>query len=282
MTHRDPTRRNRNIGTAKQGHGANNRLVLPRRWQDCRWEWKRDRPHSVARRTVWGRSLPFVVEHTRADCVHACTVDDVVQILSMLPERHFKSYEYIDGIQGIVMRQPTRKEELLHPTWARLGYGVTIGPVTGPVVYLTAQRMPLPLVWSSRLDPEDQRELTRLQSVATSYRFDGRKHRMQFDIDGVRAVQLFHSLPHEIGHWADMFENVELPGAEEYDVWKSLWDQYFQRPDSEREEFAHRYADEFRARMQAEGRIPFSRTVDEDVLRSDGLRAEDFLVASSA
>jgi hypothetical protein len=33
---REPTRRNRNIGTSKQGHGQDNRMVIPSRWPDDR------------------------------------------------------------------------------------------------------------------------------------------------------------------------------------------------------------------------------------------------------
>jgi len=34
---RNPTRRNRNTGTAKQGHGQDNRHRLPRAWADSRY-----------------------------------------------------------------------------------------------------------------------------------------------------------------------------------------------------------------------------------------------------
>ena len=51
----NPSRRNRNIGTAKSGHGQNNRLVIPARWSDDRvfWEKLRD-PIAVERRTPLG------------------------------------------------------------------------------------------------------------------------------------------------------------------------------------------------------------------------------------
>lgn len=85
---RNPTRRNRNIGTAKQGHGQENANVVPRAWLDSVWDWKRTPAHGVVTRRVWGRGLPFMVEHTREDCAHACTVDDVAELLNLLPKRH--------------------------------------------------------------------------------------------------------------------------------------------------------------------------------------------------
>jgi hypothetical protein len=38
---RDPRRRNRNIGAAKQGHGQDNRMVIPEPWADRRVFYER-------------------------------------------------------------------------------------------------------------------------------------------------------------------------------------------------------------------------------------------------
>ncbi len=152
---RDPTRRNRNIGTARQGHGQDNRNVVPRRWADSAYKWKRVPGHSVVSRYVWGRDIPFVVEHTRGGSLHACTVDDVATILRHLPQVHINSYKGISGIQGIVLRQPTRREEALRPVWGRLGYAVDVGPLCGPVIFLEAQPMPTSLRWGRHLRPQE-------------------------------------------------------------------------------------------------------------------------------
>lgn len=274
---RNPTRRNRNIGTAKQGHGQNNKHVVPRSWRDSVLHWKRKRAHTVVSRTVWGRELPFMVEHTREDCIHACTVDDVAAVLRLLPKRHVNNFKDIAGIQGIVLRQPTRKEETLRPVWARLGFAVDVGPVTGPAIFLSAQPRQLRLRWGVRLGPDDQRELGRLQEAATRTNFDGRQHELFFDPDGVRRLQLFHSLPHEVGHWADMYENVELPALQALDVWAGLWDAYWQRPVAERERFANRYAEERTASLREAGEIPFSRLLNVEALAAEDLRREDFV-----
>jgi hypothetical protein len=273
---RNPTRRNRNIGTAKQGHGKKNKHVVPRAWLDSVWDWKRRPEHVVVTRQVWGRELPFMVEHTRADSVHACTVDDVAEMLRLLPKRHINSCEGITGVQGIIFRQPTRRETCLRPVWARLGFAVDVGPVTGPAIMLEAQTVPLRLKWGRHLGPSDERELTRLQSAATETRSDRRHHHLLFDLAGVRRVQLFHSLPHEVGHWADMLENVELPSYEDHDLWQSLWERYWQRPHVEREEFAHRYAEQAVAELRESGQVPFRRQLSPEALAAEGLRVEDF------
>jgi hypothetical protein len=38
----NPVRRNRNVGTAKQGRGRDNRMVIPSNWHDSRTFWQSD------------------------------------------------------------------------------------------------------------------------------------------------------------------------------------------------------------------------------------------------
>ncbi len=115
-------------------------------------------------------------------------------------------------------------------------------------------------------------------TAATDWHTDARNHVLNFDPDAVRRVQLFHSVPHEVGHWADMFEHVELPSGDDIDLWQALWDRYWQRPTVEREEYAHRYAEEQIARLGQTGEVPFERILDRDALTAEGLRLQDFIL----
>lgn len=277
---RDATRRNRNIGTAKQGHGDDNDAVVPRRWRDSRYDWQRVPKSRVVYRVVWGRDMPFLVEPTRSASWHACTVDDVARMLNLLPKRHVNNYKGIVGIRGVVFQQPTRKEEQLRGVWGRLCFGVEVNGVSGPVIQLAATETPLRIRWGRHLKPDEQQELERLQSAAASSESDGRHHRMMFDIDAVRRVQLYHTIPHEIGHWADMFEGVELPSlGADLDTWKQAWDRYWQRPGHEHEVYADRYATQTVAGLREERHLPFDRMLDLQSLEDEGLRREDFVVA---
>ena len=279
----DPTRRNRNIGTAKQGHGADNRAVVPRCWQDSTFDWDRAQGSRSVSRKVWGRDMPFLVEPTRSASRHACTVDDVARMLNLLPKRHLNNYKGIIGIRGVVFRQPTRQEEQLRGVWGRLCFAVKVNGVYGPVIQLVATEAPLSLRWGRHLKPDEQDELARLQSAAASSDFDGRHHRMTFDLQAIRRVQLFHTIPHEIGHWADMYERVELPSLDaDSDAWEQAWDRYWQRPTQEREVYANRYAMEAVERMRVEGQLPFDRILDVDALEGEGLSREDFVVGEDA
>jgi hypothetical protein len=274
----NPTRRNRNIGTSKQGHGENNRFVVPRSWADSVYEWKRVPEHVVVRRKVWGVDLPIVVEPTRRGSLHACTVDDIARMLNLLPCDHIDPPNEIPGIQGVVLRQPTRKEEALRPVWGRVGFAVDVGPLCGPVIFLEAQPVPLLLKWTGRLRVDGQQELARLTDMADQNRFDGRHHHLTFSLAGIRRVQLYHTLPHEVGHWVDMYKTVELPSLhEDYAYWEKCWDRYWQRVTEERESYAHRYATEAVQGLRECGQIPFPRQIDLGSLQAENLRPEDFV-----
>lgn len=267
----NPGRRNRNIGTAKRGHGHDNRMVIPDTWRDTRVFWERMSSFSVVTRSVRGRDLPFVVEATRSDCVHACTVEDLGALLGAAPAEH------VFGIKGVILRQPKRKEQLLSPVWGRLGYAVEIGPIDGPAIIVEACPIPLTMKWPTRLGPDEQDELARLQQEADRADHDGRRHVLHFSLAGVRRVQLYRTVLHELGHWADYCEKVQVPARAGGD-WYALQEAYRSRPRSERESFAHRYAGELAERLRERGHLPFERILAPAKWAAEGLSLADFVL----
>ena len=267
----NPTRRNRNIGTAKSGHGQDNRLVVPwPRYQDCP-SWARIGPHRTVVRSAHGKRFTVLVESVRADSVHACTVDDVFRLLESVPAAD------TEGLGLIVLRRSKRKEETLRSCWGHLGYFLRAGPHEGPAVILDAVDLSRPKRWSKSLSPADADELERLRADGHRITTTKRGHVIHTDLGSARATQLYRTLPHEIGHWVDYLEKVERPAREETCSWLGLHQRYHQRPAAEKETFAHRYADELGARLRAAGLLPFERIVDAVSLRRDGLLSADFL-----
>jgi hypothetical protein len=268
----NPARRNRNIGTARQGHGQDNRLVIPGNWRDSRSFWQRVSSFTVVTRPVHNRELLFVIEPTRTDSVHACTVDDIARLLNLAPRNH------VSGIQGVILRQPKRKEEVISPAWGRLGYAVEVGPISGAAIVLEAFRLPFTLKWPTRLDPPRQQELDRLLLEADRVESNGRHHVLHFGLSAVRRVQLYRTLLHELGHWVDCYEKVEIPSRIEGGAtWSELWEAYCRRPVSERESFAHRYACELAQDLMRRRRIPFERMLNEKKLALEGVSRADFI-----
>lgn len=112
----NPIRRNRNIGTPKQGHGQNNRLGVPWPWIGGTWPTAHLDPSHWVRRNVNGRDVTLIVEKTTGGCVHACTVEDVAAILAHVPVTDW------EGLETFVFRQPSRKARILKPAWGRMFY----------------------------------------------------------------------------------------------------------------------------------------------------------------
>jgi hypothetical protein len=149
------TRRSRNIGTKKQGHGQDNRLVIPavchaeRRWTE------QLNPHREERRFLRGREVLFFVEEKSGGCIHACSVDDVAHVVANLPPDDWR------GLSTFILRQPTRKQRVLRPAWGRLYYSADLGLPgkrtvrSGPVLALEAINPDAKLKWPISLSPQD-------------------------------------------------------------------------------------------------------------------------------
>ncbi|MER8867586.1 hypothetical protein NKI19_28495 [Mesorhizobium sp. M0751] len=254
----NPVRRNRNIGTPKQGHGQNNRMVIPRLSTYARWCTAQLNPGQRLCRNVNGRDITFIVEKTSGGCVHACTVEDVVFVLSQIPHADWA------GLETFVFRQSTRKTRILRPAWGRMFYHAALGfrgtpiVISGPTIFLEATDVGETIEWSTALDPEDSAELNRLRLDGHNVSRVGSKYVVASSSVSVRATQLYRTLLHEIGHWVDWLEKVETP-SDQGEYSSKFADLYFARPKSELEAFAHRYADNLRETLEKKGVIPFPR-----------------------
>src|SRR5262249_2560248 len=249
----DATRRNRNIGTAKQGLGQDNQLVIPSCGLKIYYEKLTE--YKVTERSVHSRPLHFIVERTRVDSYHACTVDDIARILRHVPSPDFH------GIDFIVLRQPKRKEEIINPVWGRIAYFVEIGAHRGRAIFLEALNPSRSMRWSKSLTPDGQQELERLRADGHEIVATKHYHRINMRLESIRATLLYRTLLHEIGHSVDKDRD---PIA--FDRKSSL----------EKENFAHQYADTMRERLIRFGIIPFDRMFDPKIIGRDGLSASDF------
>lgn len=172
----NPTRRNRNIGTAKSGHGQKNRMTIPEVAHGENLFWERIDGARQVLRTVSGRPIRFFVQATRADCVHPCTVDDIAHLLSQMPAGDW------EGIEAILLRQPRRKEEVLAPVWGRLAYAADLvdrrGRVfyRGPAIVIEAVNPTEPVKFGKNLPPDGLAELERLKLDGHRIRHGDKNH----------------------------------------------------------------------------------------------------------
>jgi hypothetical protein len=258
---RDNRRRNRNIGTVKQGHGQNNRLTISDPYfcnGDFRVYTERLTHYKKFSRTLNGHEFTFVVETPRADCCHACTVDDVAFMLTHIP-----ASDYGD-LRLIVFRQPKRKEEILSLAWGRLYYSYEFEDKYGPVILLEARNLERDIKWPKNMNVDERNEFERLQQDGHVFVAGKRDYRAKPTLENIRATQLYRTLPHEFGHYVHYRQTTTMPAPARSvlsEMSEDERDDYYDESINiaEKEKFAHAYADRLRADLLARGIIPFPR-----------------------
>ena len=274
----NPTRRNRNIGTAKQGHGQNNRQGIPKSWPDDRIFWEvLNNPIAINRTIGEDIDLTFLVEPPRPDCFYPCTVEDICILLELVPE------EDLQGIELIIFRQPTRKQMLISSVWGRFIYYATPGGAySGTAICIEAHNLAERFRWPTKLALEDQQELERLANDGHQIEQDRRHYTIKRTPESVRNTVLFRTVLHELGHYVDWQQSVLLPSLETSDDAEDarISQAFDGKTSQEKEAFAHRYAQEQSDRLRALGHIPFPLNVDASQLKQQGLEPDWFITES--
>ena len=237
----NPTRRNRNIGTAKQGYGQNNKMTIPWPAVTMKSFYERLGDYRKSVREIGGKSYTFVVETPREHCFHTCSIADVTRMLDHVPP------DDLVDLDLIVFRQPKRKEEILSPVWGRLIYSYEFENHTKSAIILESVDSENRLKWPRHLSVDGQKEFARLTEDGHVFREKGRYFEADFDPVPTRNTQLYRTLLHEIGHY------VQFLTSEKY--WAISVD--------ETERFAHRHANSLRQTLFESGIIPFEPLADE-------------------
>lgn len=251
----NPTRRNRNIGTSKQGHGKNNKLVIPYPCIASKTFYERLDEYEKTVRIINDHEFTFVIEKTREGCQHACTINDVERIIKSIPTEDYGS------LSLIIFRQPKRKETILSSVWGRLIYSYEFENNYYPAIVIEAIDYTKKLQWPTKLSIESQKELERLKLDGHPFVQESRHFITEYQLENVRSTQLYRTLPHEFGHYVHYLEVVERPSTEdeEFTEWEKRDDFYFSIPSVEKEKFAHLYAEKFKQRLVELSVIPFHR-----------------------
>jgi len=273
---RDPTRRNRNLGTSKQGHGADNEHVVPDSWHGGRVFYERLRSPRELRFEACGCERVVLVEPPREGCLYGCTVDDIVRVVSALPASD------IDGLDLFVMRQPTRRQSLLRSVWGRFVYEADVTPpdakpgaeYTGPAIVLEAQEL-RGLRWSKSMSVEERREFERLRADGHELRESRRGYELIPSEASLRRTLLQRTLLHEVGHYVDWLRSVLC--IDDHDECLAASDAFSRKPSTMKEDFAHRYAAESAERLTERGVLPFPVRWDAAAMRAAGVERAWFV-----
>lgn len=264
----NPTRRNRNIGTARQGHGQDNDMTIPESWYDSRAYFEKlDAPLVMDT-----EGFTFLVEPTRPETAHACTPEDILAVLEQVPA------EDLTGMNLIVLRQPTRKEDMLHPVWGRMVYAFEFRGASQPAIVLEAVDLTKKLVYSKKMSLARQAEFARLQEDGFIFVEDKRSFTTRFDLQTCRNTQLYRTLLHEIGHYVHYTRSTQAADAakDTDEASEKRRERYFQIPSRQKERFADDYADQLGKSLRAKGAIPFPRIWHDSFMTKHGLNPADF------
>lgn len=250
------TRRNRNIGTSKQGYGQNNEMKIPSIDVKLRTFVERIDNYTIEKRLINGNEFTFIVEELREDCYYSCNVNDIAYLIQQIDCRYF------NHLRLIVFRQPKRKEQILSSVWGRLIYWVNFNDISGSAIIIEAIPINCQLKWSKKgLSLERQKELNLLAKEGHQIVDDKRSFIITTSEDSVRNTQLYRTFLHELGHYTHYEESVILAveEEEEYEDWSKRSDIYFAIPNDEKEEFANRFAVKIAKELKENGLIPFDR-----------------------
>ncbi len=252
----NPTRRNKNIGTKNQGFKSQNKFDIPFSYQDSKMFYERLGKTNKIIREINGQEVTFIVEQTRKNSCHACTIEDIETILKSI------SNEYYEGLCTIIFRQPKVKEEIFSPVWGRLIYSYELGKENLSAIILEATNYNKPIIWDRKLSVDDKKEFRRLQEDGYEIEEDKKKFEIKLTINNVRNTQLYRTFLHELGHYFHFITT-------DYDIYENI-------PKSEKEVFANKFADKMRAELEDKKVIPFDRILNHNALIKDGLSITDF------
>ena len=252
---RDATRRNRNIGTVKQGHGQSNKLTMAKPCGTQKSFYERLDKYTKTKKIINGYEFIFIVEQLRETSKHSCSIEDIATIIEQIPKTDYGE------LQFIVLRQPKRKEETLSPTWGRLIYSYEFEDEYFPAVIIDSIDYTKRFKWTTKLSTDDQQELDRLKSDGHEIINDGKHFIAEYKQENVRNTQLYRTLPHEFGHYVHFLNTVERPSTEDEDIeeYEKRQDFYFNIPSVEKEKFAHNYAEKLMTELKNRDIIPFEK-----------------------
>jgi hypothetical protein len=197
--------------------------------------------------------------------------------------KHIPGEDWV-GMEAIYLRQPRRKEQTLSPVWGRLAYAADLVDAnervlySGPAIILESINPNRKFKFGKRLSPSSRAEFQRLLEDGHKLT-DSKTNTFQATLESCRTTQLYRTFLHELGHWVDFQEKVERPASnapDDMNLYQQLLDRYYQRPEAEREQYAHNYAERQRRSLKNNCVIPFPRKLDQEQIEKDGLRKEDF------
>lgn len=251
-----PERRKRRIGTKASGFSKSNDMRIPESWLDRHWNcslyYERLEAPLVEGIKIGEHKMIVLYETPREGFSYGCSPADLMKLLTIISK-------LVPALPNILaFRQPTRKQLQQNPVWGRFLYFAEFAEHHGTAIVLEARELGAPLKWSKHMTLEDRAEYERLLRDGHIFVETKRYQVAELAEEPVRNTKLYRTFLHELGHLADYHQKV-LNNQTTLDPDRGVADSlYFSRPTSEREAFAHRFAEELRETLIESSSIPFA------------------------
>lgn len=226
------TRRNRNIGTSKQGNGQDNKFEV----KDFFIEKLDD--YTKQEVVIKDHTFLFITEKLQKGFQYSCSIDDIVNCLTIIPKCDYGDLKFI------IFRQPKKKERTLCPVWGRLVYSYEFESQLYPAIIIEAFKEGDKLKWSKKISIIDRQEFDLLLKDEHNFIDKGKYYEATLELNAVRNTQLKRTIFHEVGHYVHYLTFVGRQELEDesYEEWESRYETFFSIPRREKEIFANRYA----------------------------------------
>ncbi|MFT9077782.1 hypothetical protein [Ethanoligenens sp.] len=193
-SHRNPIKRNRNIGTRKSGNKRQSKFEIPS--QNYNPFYKNIQHPKFIQRTVGKKTFQFIVEQLKDNYIYTCSIDEICAVLSRVPPND------LDGLSLIVLRQPKKKEEIIDPCWGRIRYFFEFDRKLQPAIIIEAiDPSSITKITKKGISPFFQKELDMLSEEGNRVSYDKRNIRISKTTESAKNTQLYRTLLHEIGHY---------------------------------------------------------------------------------
>lgn len=211
FSHRNPVKRNRNIGTKKAGCKRQSEFRLPD--QNYQPFYENIKIQSCCRRTINGKDYHFVIEKLKSGYTYTCSVDEICEVLSHCPAGD------LDGLSLIILRQPKKKEEIFSCCWGRIQYFFEYNGKVQPAIIIEAINLSKDIVHKkSALSSFHKKELQLLPTEGHELIEGKRTITIKTSFQSAKNTQLYRTLLHEVGHYVfyksdnyvDTYEEKEL------------------------------------------------------------------------
>jgi len=216
LSHRNPIKRNQNIGTKKSGYKKQSSFDIP--FQNWKPFYENLKIQEQCQREVNGKTFTFIVEKLKSNYIYACSIDEICKVLSYCPS------EDLEGLSLVILRQPKKKEEILSPCWGRLIYEFNYQAKLQPAIIIESIDINEDIIIKGTdVSPFLQKEIEQLKNEGHEIKITNKKIIIKNTMQSVKNTQLYRTVLHEVGHYVFKKRGYNINNHEEKETFANTY-----------------------------------------------------------